>query len=148
MESRAKLRLLNLVLVTALLSFNFQPVHAKTDPQPKPKPVKVSRVRVDTTSARVFASNFMLQTYGWDAEQFACLEPLWNAESGWNHKAHNRSSGAFGIPQSLPAGKMASAGSDWRTNPETQIKWGLNYIQKRYQTPCGAWNHFKKRNWY
>jgi hypothetical protein len=90
----------------------------------------------------------MLETYGWNSDQFACLEPLWNSESGWNHLALNRSSGAYGIPQSLPAKKMASAGSDWQTNPQTQIRWGLSYIEKRYKTPCGAWAHFKRTNWY
>lgn len=90
----------------------------------------------------------MLEHYGWDAQEFACLDPLWNAESGWNHRAHNRSSGAYGIPQSLPGSKMQSAGSDWQTNPQTQIRWGLSYIKQRYETPCGAWNHFQRKRWY
>ena len=58
------------------------------------------------------------------------------------------SSGAYGIPQALPGSKMASAGSDWRTNPKTQIKWGLGYISGRYGDPCGAWSHFLRKNWY
>jgi hypothetical protein len=90
----------------------------------------------------------MFETYAWDNAQFICLENLWNHESGWNHLALNRSSGAYGIPQSLPGNKMASAGSDWRTNPQTQIRWGLSYIENRYQTPCGAWNHFLRKRWY
>ena len=148
MVNLEKRHLLVLALSTALLSFS-PPANAKPEPQPKTKEIKKSsRTRIDTTPARQFAQTFMLETYGWDADQFACLEPLWNAESGWNHRAHNRSSGAFGIPQSLPGHKMASAGSDWRTNPQTQIRWGLSYIQHRYQTPCGAYAHFKKRNWY
>lgn len=138
-----------MVVATALLSFSSTPALAKPEPEPANKTIKkTSRVRIDTTPARMFAQTFMLETYGWDADQFACLEPLWNMESGWNHRAHNRSSGAYGIPQSLPAHKMKSAGSDWRTNPQTQIKWGLSYIQHRYETPCGAWKHFQKKRWY
>lgn len=136
-----------MVSVTALLLFSGTPAQAKSEPLPK-KVKKVSRTRIDTSASRVYASSFMLDTYGWNSDQFACLEPLWNAESGWNYRALNRSSGAFGIPQSLPANKMASAGNDWQTNPETQIRWGLSYIANRYQTPCGAWSHFQKKHWY
>ncbi|GIF03812.1 aggregation-promoting factor C-terminal-like domain-containing protein [Actinoplanes siamensis] len=85
---------------------------------------------------------------GFGLDQFACLNKLWNKESGWNYRAENRSSGAYGIPQSLPGSKMASFGADWRTNPATQIKWGLDYIKKRYTTPCGAWNHSVQFNNY
>lgn len=76
--------------------------------------------------------------YGWDSSQFNCLVRLWNIESGWEWDAYNASSGAYGIPQSLPADKMSSAGGDWRTSSATQIDWGLGYIQGRYGTPCGA----------
>ena len=81
----------------------------------------------------------MLQA-GFPISQFGCLNKLWNKESGWNHRAENPSSGAYGIPQSYPGNKMSSAGADWRTNPATQIKWGLGYIKGRYKTPCGAWS--------
>ncbi|WP_333486628.1 aggregation-promoting factor C-terminal-like domain-containing protein [Nonomuraea corallina] len=90
----------------------------------------------------------MVNKRGWNTTQFRCLVKLWARESGWNHRAGNRSSGAYGIPQALPAGKMASHGSDWRTNPRTQISWGLSYIKKRYGTPCRAWAHFQSRHWY
>lgn len=86
--------------------------------------------------------------YGWNDQQFTCLVNLWNRESGWNHLARNPHGGAYGIPQSLPASKMASAGADWRTNPETQINWGLGYISGRYGTPCSAWAHSERYNWY
>ncbi|MEV4070907.1 transglycosylase SLT domain-containing protein [Nonomuraea fuscirosea] len=85
---------------------------------------------------------------GWNLAQFGCLVSLWHRESGWNHRAGNRSSGAYGIPQALPGHKMASAGSDWRTNPRTQIKWGLSYIKQRYSSPCRAWGHFQSHGWY
>lgn len=131
-----------MVSVTALLLFNGTPALAKAEPLPK-SIKKVSRTRVDTTGARAYA-----QTLVPDIQQFECLTLLWNAESGWNHLAHNRSSGAYGIPQALPGNKMASAGADWRTNPQTQINWGLSYIESRYGTACGAWSHFKRKHWY
>lgn len=90
----------------------------------------------------------MLSSYGWSSDQFSCLQKLWQRESGWNHQAQNRSSGAYGIPQALPGSKMASAGADWRTNPATQIKWGLGYISGRYGSPCGALAHSHTKGWY
>jgi len=84
---------------------------------------------------------------GWDSE-WGCLEKLWDKESGWNERAANRYSGAYGIPQSLPGSKMASAGPDWQTNPATQIEWGLNYIAGRYGSPCNAWAHSQAKGWY
>jgi uncharacterized protein YabE (DUF348 family) len=85
---------------------------------------------------------------GWDETQFACLDALWSAESGWRVDASNGSSGAYGIPQALPGSKMASVGADWQSNPSTQITWGLGYIAGRYGTPCDAWAFFQARHWY
>jgi uncharacterized protein YabE (DUF348 family) len=85
---------------------------------------------------------------GWGDDQFGCLLQLWNKESGWRVDAENRSSGAYGIPQALPGSKMASVGADWRTNPATQITWGLNYIGGRYGNPCGAWSASQAKGWY
>jgi hypothetical protein len=90
----------------------------------------------------------LLGSYGWDSGQFSCLDALWNRESGWNPYAENSSSGAYGIPQALPGSKMATAGSDWATNAETQIKWGLSYIRLSYGSPCGAWYHSESYGWY
>jgi hypothetical protein len=89
----------------------------------------------------------MLAARGWSG-QFGCLDSLWQRESGWNYRAYNASSGAFGIPQALPGGKMASAGSDWQTNPATQISWGLSYIASTYGSPCSAWAHSQATGWY
>lgn len=106
------------------------------------------QVSPDVASNQTFAKVFMANNYGWGENQFECLVQLWERESGWKETAHNPSSGAHGIPQSLPGNKMAEFGNDWRTNPETQIKWGLSYIQGRYETPCGAWKAFKNKGWY
>jgi len=85
---------------------------------------------------------------GFEIDQFPCLNKLWNKESGWRTKASNSGSGAYGIPQALPGSKMGSVASDWRTNPATQIKWGLNYIEGRYGSPCKAWSHSQSTGWY
>ena len=87
---------------------------------------------------------------GWGEKEFTCLDSLWTRESGWRWDADNPTSDAYGIPQSLPGSKMASSGRDWRTNPLTQIKWGLKYISNRYGTPCSAWSHWqgKQPHWY
>jgi len=85
---------------------------------------------------------------GWSGAQFTCLDSLWTKESGWRWNADNAASDAYGIPQALPGTKMVSAGSDWATNPATQIKWGLQYISGRYGTPCVAWAHSQSVDWY
>ncbi|MEV5733114.1 transglycosylase SLT domain-containing protein [Streptomyces sp. NPDC052292] len=82
------------------------------------------------------------------ADQFQCFSNIVNHESSWNYQAVNASSGAYGLFQALPAGKYASAGADWRTNPATQIKWGLNYMNERYHSPCGAWSFWQANSWY
>lgn len=89
----------------------------------------------------------LLRARGWSG-QFSCLDRLWSRESGWKATAANPSGGAYGIPQSLPGNKMASAGADWRTNPATQIAWGLGYIAGKYGSPCAAWSHSQTHNWY
>lgn len=89
-----------------------------------------------------------LPSFGWDAAQWPCLAYLWTRESNWNPRADNPSSGAYGIPQALPASKMATEGADWLTNHRTQITWGLKYIADRYGSPCSAWNHSQQYGWY
>ena len=98
--------------------------------------------------ARAVARDMAASQYGWGADQFQCLDKLWMKESGWSYTAFNASSGATGIPQSLPGSKMATAGADWQTNAATQIKWGLGYIKGSYGTPCSAWSHSQALNWY
>jgi hypothetical protein len=95
-----------------------------------------------------WARAYMARTYGWGDDQFVALEQLWERESGWDHRAHNASSGAHGIPQALPGSKMGAFGADWATNPHTQIKWGLDYIQARYGSPGGALSFWHGNHWY
>ncbi|MEV6316100.1 transglycosylase SLT domain-containing protein [Streptomyces sp. NPDC051776] len=82
------------------------------------------------------------------SDQFQCFSNIVDHESGWNYQASNPSSGAYGLVQALPGSKMASAGADWKTNPATQIKWGLNYMNSRYDSPCGAWEFWQANHWY
>lgn len=110
-------------------------------------PAMVEKVALSAGDPRDIARALMPQ-FGFSADQFGCLDSLWTRESGWNPAAENPSSGAFGIPQSLPGSKMASAGADWATNPATQIEWGLGYIRDRYGSPCGAWGHSESYGWY
>ncbi|AIS00283.1 transglycosylase SLT domain-containing protein [Streptomyces glaucescens] len=81
-------------------------------------------------------------------DQFQCFSNIVDHESDWNYRAVNPSSGAYGLFQALPGTKMASAGADWQTNPATQIKWGLNYMNERYGSPCGAWSFWQANHWY
>ena len=101
----------------------------------------------DSGSAKDFALQ-QVREKGWEYEQYSCLVKLWERESNWRWNALNKSSGAYGIPQSWPANKMASAGADWQTNPETQIRWGIRYINGRYKSPCAALAHSDEHNWY
>jgi hypothetical protein len=99
------------------------------------------------SGSRAIGCALMLKA-GFGIDQFPCLDKLWKRESCWNPRAPNSGSGAYGIPQALPGSKMASEGSDWKTNPATQIKWGLGYIEGRYNSPCGAWSHSESTGWY
>jgi flagellar biosynthesis GTPase FlhF len=82
------------------------------------------------------------------ASQFQCFSNIVDHESGWNYRATNPSSGAYGLMQALPGYKMQSAGADWQSNPATQIKWGLSYMDGRYGSPCGAWSFWQANRWY
>ena len=96
-----------------------------------------------------WARRLMATRYAWrSTTQYVCLVKLWTRESHWNYRSHNRYSGAHGIPQAMPGTKMARIGKDWRTNPVTQIRWGLGYIKGAYGSPCGAWQHWQSRRWY
>ncbi|MDJ1113652.1 transglycosylase SLT domain-containing protein [Microbacterium dauci] len=134
-------------------------VYVTPSPTPTPPPVSTTKT---TGSASTWAPPFvtpdpgtaqgiaydMVTARGWGDDEFACLVALWKKESGWRVNAYNASSGAYGIPQSMPGNKMASVGADWETNPATQITWGLGYISGRYGTPCGAWSKSQRSGWY
>ncbi|ADD40445.1 lytic transglycosylase domain-containing protein [Stackebrandtia nassauensis] len=134
------------------------PEKEKTEKEKKPKPKATEEEEKPKTEAPApgcdgFSGNQltackMLDDHGFGTDQMDCLSQLWDHESGWNHQASNGSSGAYGIPQALPGDKMASAGSDWSSNPATQIEWGLGYIADRYGNPCGAWGFWQSNNYY
>lgn len=101
-----------------------------------------------SVSGNVALGKMLAAQRGWGSgPEWNALYALWNRESEWETDASNPS-GAYGIPQALPGNKMAAAGSDWQTNPATQIKWGLGYIAGRYSDPVGAWQHEQANGWY
>ncbi|GAA4049158.1 transglycosylase SLT domain-containing protein [Streptomyces shaanxiensis] len=102
-----------------------------------------AQAATSTSSAQAIAKKMIS-----DSAQYECFSNIVDHESDWNPNATNASSGAYGLVQALPGNKMASAGSDWKTNPATQIKWGLDYMNERYGSPCGAWNFWQANNWY
>ena len=98
--------------------------------------------------AKKVAKAIMNTEFSWGDDQYSCLNRLWTKESHWNYKAHNYRSGAHGIAQALPAVKMEIISNDWRTNPVTQIRWGLHYIDLRYDNPCAAWAKWRSHRYY
>jgi len=118
----------------------------QTTQQAAPQPTAQPPASTPSGSPQQIAAAMLVQ-FGWGG-QFSCLDSLWAHESGWNPYAQNPSSGAYGIPQALPGSKMGSAGPDWASNPATQIRWGLEYIQGTYGSPCGAWSHEESTGWY
>jgi hypothetical protein len=101
-----------------------------------------------TTDPREIARQILKNKFGYGADQFACFNNIIMRESMWRVNATNRSSGAYGIPQALPGSKMATVASDWRTNPATQIIWGVRYMDSRYGSPCSAWSFKRAHGWY
>jgi len=109
---------------------------------------RASRAAVPAGDPRRVAASIAATRYGWGSGEVGCLDALWTRESGWDATAANPSTGAYGIPQALPGSKMSVFGADWRTNPVTQIEWGLDYIGDVYGSPCGAWTAFRAKGWY
>lgn len=135
------------------------PVLSRADRRPEADPAKTASLEETARSAMTDERKLsdsdpkdiaraLLGEFGFSSDQFGCLDSLWTRESGWRWDADNPTSSAYGIPQSLPGSKMASAGADWETNPATQIRWGLGYIRDRYGSPCAAWGHSEAVNWY
>lgn len=101
-----------------------------------------------TTDPREIARQIMVNKYSWGPDQFSCYDSIIMRESRWIVSADNPNSSAYGIPQALPGKRMAAFGADWRTNPATQIRWGLDYVHDRYGTPCRAWSFKRGHGWY
>ena len=112
------------------------------------KRASVADAKVATSGSPQQIAAAMLASFGWSSGQLGCLDPLWEHESGWSVTADNAGTGAYGIPQALPGSRMSSAGPDWQTSAQTQIKWGLEYIKDTYGSPCGAWDHEEATGWY
>lgn len=116
--------------------------------QPKPiiidltPPESASHNRTTVADAKLYA----LTKLG--SVQFACIDKIFTRESNWRVKATNATSGAYGIPQALPGSKMAVIADDWRTNPVTQVKWGIKYVNGRYGSACDAWRFHQNNGWY
>jgi Transglycosylase SLT domain len=100
------------------------------------------------TDPKEIARQILKNKFGYGSSQFNCFNNIIMRESKWDINATNPSSGAYGIPQALPGSKMASEGSDWRTNPATQIIWGIKYMKDRYGSPCAAWGFKSSHGWY
>lgn len=118
---------------------------AKEVPRQNSKPVQ-NKPKVQTPQVNSSPKQYALSRLG--ATQYNCFNNIIIKESGWNHTATNPTSGAYGLVQALPGSKMASAGADWRTNPITQINWGISYMNGRYGSPCGAWSFWLNNHWY
>lgn len=130
----------------------------KSTPAPRPRPkVQPSPIIKNLTLPPLVQHNRVSSTVG-DAKAYAlnrlgstqyyCLDKIAIHESNWNPFDLNSSSGAYGIPQALPGSKMAWAGSDWRTNPVTQVKWMIHYMNGRYGSACSAWDFWIGNRWY
>lgn len=101
-----------------------------------------------TKAPKEIARQIAANKYGWGADQFECYNNIIMRESRWDPFADNPTSSAYGIPQALPGKRMASHGADWKTNPVTQIRWGLDYVKERFGTPCKAWSFKRAKGWY
>jgi hypothetical protein len=129
------------------------PSSAAPSPSPtRPAPKPTTRAAVPAGCSQYTGNQLiacqLLPSFGFATSEMAALVPMWTRESGWSVSAQNPSSGAYGIPQALPGSKMATVAADWRTNPATQIKWGLGYIKDRYGTPSAAWAFWQANGWY
>ncbi|RIY20004.1 G5 domain-containing protein [Bifidobacteriaceae bacterium NR026] len=118
-------------------------------PTPAPAPADNPNGMVHATpeQAKLYAQAACAQL-GWTGAMWEDLVKLWTKESNWRWNAENKGSGAYGIPQSLPADKMASAGANWHEDASIQITWGLSYIRSKYGNPSEAWKHSQEVGWY
>jgi hypothetical protein len=130
-------------LETPHISFQPPATMPMPTPTPTPKPKPKPKPYVDSVAnAKAYARSRL------GATQYACLDDIFYYESKWDPLAENPRSGAYGIPQALPGSKMAAFGSNWRTSPLTQVKWGIWYVNDRYGSACAAWDHIEASGWY
>ncbi len=124
--------------------FVFIPTPTPAPPTPTPAVRRTARpVYADTVAnAKAYARSRL------GATQYACIDHIFTYESKWNPLAYNSRSGAYGIPQAVPGSKMATFGSNWRTSPLTQVKWGIWYVNSRYGSACDAWAFIQAHGWY
>jgi hypothetical protein len=145
--------------LSVLAAKNAAAEKARAEAAAKKRQAEAARAAREAERKRVLANaqddpksvaQLLMPEYGFDQSQWSCLDQLWIGESDWRWWAENQSSGAYGIPQSLPASKMGTVADDYLTNPVTQIRWGLNYIRSSYGTPCNALNQWLARSphWY
>ena len=122
----------------------------KAEAKKKAAQARIKRLGYEpgTTDPRDIARQILKNKYDYGNDQYQCFNNIIIRESNWDIDATNASSGAYGIPQALPGGKMASEGDDWRTNPATQITWGIEYMKDRYGSPCSAWGFKSSHGWY
>ena len=121
------------------------PVKKKLSAKAKHKLAAKKAAKKKKAKPKTIAHSLVENKYKWSHRQYTCLKKLWSRESGWRVKADNPNSSAYGIPQALPGHKM---GKGWKSSARTQIKWGLRYIDSRYDTPCAANRHQKRTGWY
>lgn len=110
--------------------------------------IPINTYAVSKKTIKSYTKTYMLKKYKWDNSQFKALNKIIIHESNWNYKSVNKYSGACGLFQAYPCNKMKKYGKDYKTNYKVQVKWGLNYIKKRYKTPKKAWNFWLSHHWY
>lgn len=142
MLSRITVRPKTALLGSALVATSAAMVLGVSAPSASAAPAAVPAA-AEVASAKTIAKKMI-----GDEAQFTCFNKIVEHESNWDIDASNPSSGAYGLVQALPGGKMATAGADWKTNPATQIEWGLDYMKDRYGSPCGAWSSWQVQGWY
>lgn len=133
------------IVVSSTITLKTTKVSKKVSKTSKIKTTKKVVSRYSKSECMSYAHKQVIKM-GWLESDYNNLVNLWNRESGWNYNSTNKS--CYGIPQSCPGKKMASEGTDWKTNCKTQINWGLKYIKYRYGTPSKAWDHFQNKHWY
>jgi len=146
---------------TAMIDDSAKPVPPRPAPRASRAQIRAAVFpnlhKASPARSKAYAKFYINWRYKWGYEQFKCLVPLWERESGWTYNSYdpaqgNRMAGGvrrtWGIPQANPGTKMASEGKDWRTNTATQIRWGAKYIKKTYKTPCNALAFWNNHHWY